>query len=115
MRKQLVSWQWQAYPTFHVTRTNLAIHIVTTPLFIAGLALAITGPFLGPWWLSLAGLGGMLVTLVAQGRGHKMEPEPPIAFTGPDDVVSRFFVEQLVNFPRFVFSGGWLRAWRASR
>jgi hypothetical protein len=115
MRKQLVSWQWQAYPDNHTTRTNLAIHIVTNPLFILGVATLIAGPLIGPWWLSLCGLGGMLIGLVGQGRGHKLEAAAPIAFTGPDDFVSRFFVEQFVNFPRFVLSGGWLHAWKASR
>jgi len=47
-----------------------------------------------------------------QGRGHRGESAAPVPFTGPGDFVSRFLVEQLVSFPRFVLTGGWLRAWR---
>jgi hypothetical protein len=49
-----------------------------------------------------------------QGIGHKREAAPPIAFEGPIDVVTRIFVEQFVTFPRFVLTGGWWRALRAT-
>ena len=113
MRTKLVSWQWQAYPTAHRDRRNLALHLVTAPLFIAGLGGVLAGMIAG-WWVSLAGLGAMLLVLAVQGRGHGLETTPPIPFTGPGDLIARFFVEQLVSFPRFVLSGGWARAWRAA-
>jgi len=47
-----------------------------------------------------------VVALVAQGRGHRFEPETPTPFDGPVDFVSRLFAEQWVTFPRFVLSGG---------
>jgi len=123
MRNNLLSWQWHGYADNHVVRANLALHLVTVPLFDAGLiatvswlvaaiAAAASGhaqPTLG--WL-VAGIASMLVALAAQGRGHRGEPVAPVPFTGPGDFVSRFFVEQLVTFPRFVLSGGWLAAWR---
>jgi phage terminase small subunit len=56
----------------------------------------------------------MAISLVAQGRGHRDEPAAPEPFTGPGDFVSRFLVEQLVTFPRFVLSGGWRRAWSSA-
>lgn len=114
MRTDLLAWQWQAYSTNHQDRRNLVLHIITVPLFIAGLATGIAGPILGPWWLALAGLGGMVSALAAQGRGHRGERTAPIPFTGGGDFVTRFLAEQLVSFPRFVVSGGWLRAWRAT-
>jgi hypothetical protein len=113
MRTKLVSWQWQAYPTAHRDRRNLALHLATAPLFIAGLVAVLSGLVAG-WWVSLAGLGVMLAVLVVQGRGHSLETNAPIPFTGAGDLITRFFAEQLVNFPRFVVSGGWARAWRAA-
>jgi hypothetical protein len=114
MRTDLLSWQWQGYPANHVTRANLVLHIITVPAFLAGLAAALASPVLGLPWL-LAGLGLMAVALVAQGRGHRGEPAAPVPFTGPGDFASRFLVEQLVNFPRFVITGGWRRAWSTAR
>jgi hypothetical protein len=113
MRTNLLSWQWQGYATNHVTRRNLVLHILTVPAFLAGLAVALASPLVGLPWL-LAGLRAMAIALVAQGRGHRGEPAAPVPFTGPGDFASRFFVEQLVNFPRFVITGGWGRAWSAA-
>jgi hypothetical protein len=113
MRTKLVSWQWEAYPTAHRDRRNLALHLVTAPLFLAGLGAVLAGIVAG-WWVSLAGLGTMLLVLAVQGRGHGLETNPPIPFTGPGDLITRFLAEQLINFPRFVLSGGWARAWRAA-
>jgi len=115
MRNNLLSWQWQAYGDNHADRANLLLHLATVPVFIAGLAVAVAGPLLGPWWLALVGLGGMVLALAAQGRGHRGEATAPVPFAGPDDFATRFLAEQLVSFPRFVLSGGWLRAWRAAR
>jgi hypothetical protein len=113
MRNNLRSWQWHGYAANHVDRSNLVLHLLTVPAFIAGLAAAVASPITGLGWL-LAGLGAMVVALVAQGRGHRSEPSAPVPFTGPGDFVSRFLVEQLVTFPRFVASGGWIRAWRGA-
>lgn len=114
MRNNLLAWQWEGYAANHGNRTNLLLHIVTVPIFIAGLAAVVASPLLGLAWLPV-GLGGMVVALAAQGRGHRAEATAPVPFTGPGDFVSRFLVEQLVNFPRFVVSGGWRGAWRAAR
>jgi phage terminase small subunit len=113
MRNNLLSWQWQAYAANHLDRANLVLHLVTVPAFIAGLTALLASPIAGLGSL-FAGLGGVSAALVVQGRGHRREPAAPIPFTGPGDFVSRFLVEQLVTFPRFVASGGWLRAWRAA-
>jgi len=114
MRSHLVSWQWEAYPVGHRDRRNLILHLATAPLFIAGTAAVLASPLLGGW-PALAGAAAMLTALIVQGRGHRRETSAPIPFTGPGDLVTRFFTEQLINFPRFVLSGGWSRAWRAGR
>jgi hypothetical protein len=108
-RKNLLAWQWSDYATRHQDPGNLLLHIVVVPLFqIATLLLAygvVTGSIGG------AGLGalGMVVSVVAQGRGHRRESERATPFRGAGDFVTRFFAEQWVTFPRFVLSGGWYR------
>jgi Protein of unknown function (DUF962) len=109
----LLSWQWNHYPEAHRDRRNLAIHIATAPLFVAGFVGLVASPFVA-WWLALAGAAAMVLTVALQGRGHKLEQSPPLPFEGPLDVVKRLFVEQLITFPRFVLSGGLSRAWRGS-
>ncbi len=108
----LLAWQWQHYPENHVDRTNLIIHVITVPLFALGVAATIAAAPLGLWWLFGAGPAAMVTAVAAQGRGHKRERVPPIAFDGPGDVVARLLVEQLVTWPRFMLSGGLARAWR---
>ena len=109
----LLSWQWNHYPEAHRDRRNLAIHLATAPLFVAGVVGLVASPFVA-WWLALAGAAAMFLTVALQGRGHKLEPNAPLPFEGPFDVAQRLFVEQMVTFPRYVLSGGWARAWRAA-
>jgi hypothetical protein len=54
-----------------------------------------------------------VAAFLLQGAGHKREIQKPEPFLGADDLVSRFVVEQLITFPRFVLSGNWLRNLRA--
>ena len=110
--KNLVSWQFQAYPTAHTTRKNLVIHAMTQPLFVGGTLGALSCFASGAWIPGVVALAGPLVAAVLQGSGHKIEPTPPAPFVSPLDVVARLFTEQFVTFPRFVFSGRWQRAWR---
>lgn len=109
----LLAWQWQLYKGNHTTRKNLTIHLLTQPLFVAGLVAAIIGPLIGVWWLLAAGPAAMVLAIALQGRGHKIEEVPPVPFRGPGDVVKRIFAEQMITFPRYVFSGELGRAWRA--
>lgn len=112
----LLAWQWRGYADYHGSRRNLVIHLVTQPVFVTGFFCVLGAPFTG----SLAGIAGsalgglvmMAVAMIAQGRGHAMEAAPPIPFAGAGDAVGRIFLEQLVNFPRFVLSGGLAKAWR---
>jgi len=107
----LLAWQWSMYPNAHRDRRNLALHAATAPLFVAGGCALVLSLFAGAG-LAVAGAAGMLVAIAAQGRGHAIEAVRPAAFRGPGDFAARFFVEQWVTFPRFVFSGRFAQAWR---
>jgi hypothetical protein len=63
----------------------------------------------GGFWLT-----GMVLSIALQGRGHKREAIPPDPFTGPGNAIARIFLEQWVTFPRFLLSGGWSEAFRAT-
>ena len=109
---ELSRWQWSGYPRYHRSRANLLIHIVGVPLFLAGnvglvIALAERSVVIG-----LVSLISMVVSVALQGRGHRQEEVPPEPFTSPINALSRIFLEQWITFPRFVISGGWLRAVR---
>ena len=112
MNEPLIAWQWKLYPTNHLDRRNLVMHLVTVPLFWAATLTLLASPLLG----LVAALGSAL-TLVAvialQGRTHGLEVVKPVPFRGPFDVLLRIFAEQFFTFPRFVLTGGLARAWRS--
>ena len=110
----LLQWQWQGYPRFHRTRRNLLIHIVAVPVFLLGNVFILLSVFRGEWLAAVAALAVTAVAFSVQGLGHKGEPEPAIPFSGPLNAVTRIFAEQWITFPRFVLSGGWLRAWKTA-
>jgi hypothetical protein len=108
----LLEWQWRNYAEAHGNRKNLVLHAATVPLFWAGtVAVAAAAP-VGWAWLAVAGVIAMIAAVAVQGRGHSLEAAGPAPFRGPIDVVVRIFTEQWVTFPRFVASGGFLRAWQ---
>lgn len=111
----LLSWQWQGYAANHRNPTNLALHIIAVPLFILGALTLLSGLFGLSLSALLLGMIGMIASLAIQGRGHKLEEQPPEPFSDRKDAVSRLLVEQFVTFPRFVLSGEWWRAWRNRR
>lgn len=112
IRRDLLSWQYAGYGSKHRSRVNLWLHIATVPLFWGGIASFVASALGGGApWLSL-GVAGVLAAFVAQAIGHKQEPEAPEPFLGAGDFFSRFIVEQLVTFPRFVLAGGWWRGLR---
>ena len=108
-RQRLLEWQWTDYAARHRNRTNLLVHIIAVPLFqigtviLAYAAIRLSGAAAG---LAVA---CMVASLVAQGRGHRLEREAPEPFAAAADFVSRFVAEQWVTFPRFVLSGAWYR------
>ena len=114
MRANLFTWQRGLYDEGHRDRANLLIHLATWPLFVGGFVSLAASPVAG-WPLALGGLVAMAGAMALQGRGHRHETAPPVPFEGAGDVVSRILAEQLVTFPRYLFDGGFLRAWRAAR
>lgn len=91
---QLLRWQWDGYPRYHRTRTNLALHAVVVPLFLFAnvtLLLALAG---GLWLRALAGAAAMAVSVALQGSGHRKEPVPPEPFTSPANAIARLVLEQ---------------------
>lgn len=111
---ELLRWQWEGYPRYHRSRFNLLLHIVLVPLFLLSTLAFLRAILQHTWLAALLALGGMLLSIALQGRGHRHEPVPPEPFAGPGDAISRIFLEQWITFPRFVLSGGWLRALRDS-
>ena len=107
----LVAWQWGLYPRGHRARANLLMHAATVPLFWAGTVLVLAAPVVS-WWTAPVGLLVMVSAFGAQAGTHTLEGGRPVPFSGPFDVVARAFCEQWVNFPRYVLTGGFARAWR---
>ena len=112
---ELLRWQWGGYSRAHGNPMNLWLHIFTAPFFWIGTVFLVMALFKLSWSLLLLGFGFILVTLIAQGRGHKMEVNPPAPFTSPWNFVARLFMEQWITFPRFVLSGSWARNLAAGR
>jgi len=111
---ELLRWQWDGYSRYHQSRANLLLHIFVVPLFLVG-NIALVAGLVAQWWaVAIVGAGAMIVSVVLQGRGHGKEENPAVPFASPVNAVSRIFLEQWINFPRFVLSGGWLRAWKAA-
>ncbi len=107
----LLAWQRGLYDGNHTTRSSLVVHAITNPLFVAGNIAALSAPF-GSLWLVPVGLAMSAIAMAAQGRAHAKEPVAPVPFEGPLDAVARIFAEQWITFPRFVFDGGFSRAWQ---
>jgi hypothetical protein len=112
--EHLLAWQWRLYDNAHRDRANLAVHLTTVPLFLAGTVAVVLAPAVRPW-LAAVGIAAMGAAIALQGRGHHREENAPSPFRGPRDAVARIFLEQWITFPRFVWSGGFARAWRAAR
>lgn len=108
----LLAWQWDGYERYHQSRANLLMHIVVVPMFLAANVSLLACLATRLWWGALASLVLMVVSIAVQGRGHKIETVPPVPFSSAGNAVARLLLEQWVTFPRFVLSGGWLRALR---
>jgi len=111
---QLLRWQWEGYPRYHQSRFNLLLHIVVVPLFLVANVALLAGLVQRSWPVVAVAIVATVVSVALQGRGHNAESNPPEPFSGPANAISRIFFEQWVTFPRFVLSGGWLRALRSA-
>jgi hypothetical protein len=107
---QLLRWQWDGYSRYHQSRTNLILHIFLVPVFLVGNVALAVAAFKGSWIIGLVGAAAMFLSIALQGRGHRQEAVPPEPFTSPGNAIARIFLEQWITFPRFVLSGGWLKA-----
>jgi hypothetical protein len=110
--RELLRWQRDGYPRYHCSRGNLLIHVAAVPVFLLGSVGLLASAVLLSWKLGVASLVGMIASMAAQGRGHRLEAVPPEPFTGTANALARIVLEQWVTFPRFVLSGGWSRAFR---
>jgi hypothetical protein len=104
--------QRDSYGRYHQSRSNLLLHIIFVPLFLAGNVGVLIALIQHRWLVALAAAALSALSLVVQGRGHRKEPVPTEPFTGPVNAAARIFLEQWVTFPRFVLSGAWGRAVR---
>jgi hypothetical protein len=103
---------WSDYLRVHADRRNLLIHLFAVPLFIAAFLTLLLSAMAGRWSIAIAAGAAALIAMVMQGRGHRLELKPPRPFTGPGNFLRRWFTEQFVVFPQFVFSGRWLQQYR---
>ena len=110
-RGPFLRWQWSNYPGTHRDRRNLALHLASWPVFLAGTCALVASPVAGAG-AAAAGVLALGAVIVAQGRGHRFEEQAPADFQGTGDKLKRLFVEQWVTFPRYLFSGRFARAWR---
>ncbi len=111
----LIAWQWATYERNHRDRLSLMLHFLLVPAFIAGVLAAVRLATMGLFVQAAVMLGVAAVAFLVQGIAHKREADAPMPFDGPIDFIARMFVEQFITFPRFVFTGGWARAFAAPK
>jgi hypothetical protein len=104
---------WSDYERVHADRRNLRIHLLAVPLFQSGFVLSViflmAGQFLFAAVSVLAAVGGMVLQKIGHSKAtHEVRP-----FSGPLNFLRRWFTEQFLTFPIFVFSGRWQRQYKA--
>jgi hypothetical protein len=109
-----VQIDWVEYGRVHTSRTNLLIHIIAVPLFIAAFVSLIKYVVRSEWTAAAILVVIAVFAMALQGRGHKKEPNPPRPFSGPLNFLRRWFTEQFFIFPAFVLSGRWWRHYMAA-
>ncbi|MDH3646128.1 MAG: terminase [Gammaproteobacteria bacterium] len=100
------------YAKYHQDRRNLLIHIIAVPVFVLGTGGLIWALLTANFLVALAFLAAPMLSLAAQGRGHRLEPVPPEPFAGPGDFIRRIVAEQFGRFWLFLVSGKWSKALR---
>jgi hypothetical protein len=109
---ELLSWAWTETPPVHRNRINLLLHIVAVPMFVFAHILLLAAIFI-KWWLAIAGVAFIAVSLWLQKIGHSLEQQPVIPFESLGDFVRRLYAEQFLNFWRFLLTGRWYAALRS--
>jgi len=112
---KLLQWQVNGYPRYHRSRGNLLIHIIAVPLFWGASVCFILACLDLSVIAGLIAVAAMVLSIALQGRGHKLEEIPPEPFTGRSNALARIVLEQWITFPRFLLSGGWMKALRNCR
>lgn len=105
--RQLLRWQWNGYRQTHLSRANIIIHVITTPVFLLGTIAVVCAIVSLSLWLGIGGMFAMASALALQGLGHQLEPNAPAPFTSVGNAVSRILLEQWVTFPRYLLSRSW--------
>lgn len=103
---------WSEYLRVHADRRNLLMHLFAVPLFVVAFLALLLSASAGQWSMAFAAGAAALAAMALQGRGHRLEASPPRPFTGPRNFLRRWFTEQFIVFPLFVFSGRWLQQYR---
>lgn len=109
---ELARWQYASYTKFHGNKTNLWLHIVAVPLFQFSFIVLISALPAASWFAFFSGLTGCIFSMLLQGFGHKKEFNAPVPFNGLWNIFGRIVLEQFYSFPKFVYSGFWLKALR---
>ena len=99
------------YPRVHRARANLRVHLVAVPMFWAGAIALVIAAITTTWMAAFIGAALLFASISLQAWGHAQEKEAPMPFKGPLDFPVRITTENLYVFPRYVLSGGWLKAW----
>jgi len=108
--REMMKWQADGYQTYHFSCINLWIHIIAVPFFITGTLSLLLAFITLNILLIITSVTLMAISMGAQGYGHGKEKVPAIPFSGFVNAVTRIFLEQLITFPKFVFTGQWYKA-----
>ncbi len=114
MRPHLLEWQRDGYREYHRNRSTLWVHLFAVPAFIVATLSLVLSLVTVSWVSAVSALVGMALSFFVQGLTHRREPTPSIPFDGVGDAISRIFAEQFITFPRFLVSGRWWVALRAT-
>jgi hypothetical protein len=98
---------WTSYQRVHSNRRNLIIHAFAVPLFIASIVFLIASIVRAEDVSVVIAVVLAFIAMVLQRRGHALEPQAPVPFSGPGNFLRRWFTEQFLIFPLFFLSGRW--------
>lgn len=104
----------EGYAGQHRDRTTLLVHLMFVPLFMLASASMLVFLLSGNWVLALLAAVACTVSLLVQGAVHRRTVRLLPKADSRIAALGQLLREQWIEFPRFVLSGGWLRAYRAA-
>ena len=104
---------WTSDARVHSDPRNLVIHAFAVPLFVGSFALLITFLARGDYLPAAVAVVFALAAMVLQATGHALEPIEPTPFSGPGNILKRWFAEQFIIFPLFFLTRRWWRQFHA--